>query len=98
MTDQTIFKNSKNQLNKCICCGCLFETNNPDKHYCNPECAQADEYKRNKELQLHMKLVGKKDNFEVYFDAAKQMYYVYYGNILIIKDKYTFADVKSYLD
>lgn len=45
-----------------------------------------------------MKLIGKKDDFEVYFDTNIQTYSVFKGGKFLIGDKYKFRQVKSYLD
>lgn len=44
-----------------------------------------------------MKLVGKNNGFEIYFDCNKQYYSVYRDGRLIIDKKYKYSDVKSYL-
>ena len=42
--------------------------------------------------------VGQKNGFEIKFDCNKQMYLVYKDGKLIIKDKYKYSDVKSYIN
>lgn len=44
-----------------------------------------------------MKLVGKCNEFEIYFDCNKQYYSVYKDGMLIIDKKYKYSDVNSYL-
>lgn len=44
-----------------------------------------------------MILVGKKDDFSVYFNANSQSYTVFKGKLLLT-NKFRFIDIKSYLD
>lgn len=44
------------------------------------------------------KLVSKKDNFEIYFDANTQTYNVYKDGKFFIGNKYKYSDVKSYVN
>lgn len=49
------------------------------------------------ESKSGLKLVGKKGDFEVYFNAQKSVYEVFYkGDLLITKER--LSDVKSYLN
>jgi len=45
-----------------------------------------------------MIVVGENKGFKIVFDTNHQMYLVYKDNRLLIKDKYRFSDVRSYLD
>lgn len=45
-----------------------------------------------------MILIGSKNDFQVYFKVNTQSYSVYKNGSYIIGNKYSFSDVKSYLD
>lgn len=45
-----------------------------------------------------MFLIGRKDDFAVWFYTMKQEYIVTKNRNILIRDKYKFADVKSYLN
>lgn len=45
-----------------------------------------------------MILVGRKDDFAVWFYTEKQEYIVTKDERILIRDKYKFSDIKSYLD
>lgn len=42
-------------------------------------------------------LKGKNLDFKVMFDCVKQSYTVYYKNSILVKNKYKYTDIQSYL-
>ncbi len=45
-----------------------------------------------------MKLIGENKGFEIYFDIDLQEYFVFKDRKLLIRNKYRYREVKSYLD
>lgn len=45
-----------------------------------------------------MKMVGQKGDYQVYFDAGRQEYDVWYKGRLLIHGKTRFREVRSYLE
>ena len=43
-------------------------------------------------------LVGEKDDFKVWFNPSTQEYHVTKGSKVLVKNKWKFEQVKSYLD
>ena len=45
-----------------------------------------------------MKLIAEKGDFQIYFETNNQEYIVYYKNKILIRNKFKYSDVKSYVE
>ena len=48
-------------------------------------------------LNIMIRLTSKNADYKVMFDCTKQSYTVYYKNSILVKNKYKYTDIQSYL-